>query len=120
MKASLKLRETSQKQNWWQTGFSLVELLAVIVVIGIIVATAVPSLFTVIRAMKLTSAGDTILSRVTQAQQLALTMSSPVELRFYLYLPNDLPGGEKGFRAVQLVDPEYVDPVGGGDCPQSS
>lgn len=113
MKAFFESRYFPQKQIKWREGFSLIELLAVIAVIGIIAASAVPSFFSVIRATKLTSAGDIILSKVTQAQQLALTMSSPVELRFYFYAPSDLPGVEKGFRAVQLIDPEYVEPNGG-------
>ena len=95
-----------------RTGFSLIELLAVIAIIGIMMAAAAPGMFAVIRATKLTSAGDTILSRVAQAQQLALTMSSPVELRFYSYTPGDQPGAEEAIRAVQLVDPEYESVVG--------
>jgi uncharacterized protein (TIGR02596 family) len=100
-------------RSFCRRGFSLIELLAVIAIIGIMMAAAAPGMFAVIRATKLTSAGDTILSRVAQAQQLAQTMSSPVELRFYSYTPGDQPGAEEAIRAVQLVDPESESVEGG-------
>lgn len=114
MQMSFKLRFfQTRPRAFLEAGFSLIELLAVIVIIGIMMAAAAPGMFAVIRATKLTSAGDTILSRVAQAQQLAQTMSSPVELRFYAYKPGDQPGAEEAIRAIQLVDPESKSVVGG-------
>ncbi len=95
-------------------GFSLVEILAVIVVIGLLVSAALPGMFSVLRATKLTSSGEIVLSRIAQAQQLAQTLNSPVELRFYTYTPPDQPGAKGAYRAVQLIDPEYADPTGTG------
>lgn len=87
--------------------FTLVELIAVITIIAIIVAAALPQFFGVLRATKLTSAGDLVLGRVLQAQQTALAMSSPVELRFYEYTPSGEVETRDYVRAMQLVDPEY-------------
>ena len=106
MRISFRPQISSAQPTARREGFSFVEILAVLAVMGLLMAAAAPGLFSVIRATKLTSAGETILGRVAQAQQLAQTLSSPVELRFYSYTPEDEPGAEKAFRAVQLVDPE--------------
>lgn len=64
-------------------GFTLIESLSVVLILGMIVALAAPSMLGAIRASRLTSAGELISGKIIEAQGLAVTFSSDVELRFY-------------------------------------
>lgn len=65
--------------------FTLVETLVVVSIIVLILAMTGPTLLRTMQANKLTSAGDSLLGFITEAQQLSATLNTPVEVRFYKY-----------------------------------
>lgn len=81
------------------------EMLVVVAIISLLAAAAVPQFFSVIKASRLTAAGDALISRIAQAQQTALAQNTQVELRLYEYLDQSALDEESKFKAVQLVDP---------------
>jgi uncharacterized protein (TIGR02596 family) len=91
----------SQKRN----AFTLVEMLTVVGIIALLIALAVPTLVDVIRSTRLSSAGDSLLNRLSLAQQEAIARSKEVEVRFYKYLNtnSDRPS-EELFYAYQVVE----------------
>ncbi len=99
--------------------FTLVEMIVVIGIIAIMVAAIAPGLTDVIRAARLTSAGDQIIGRIALAQQQALSLNSPVEVRFYSYEDLRDGSGRDKIRALQLVellnDAAVTSLVGGGE-----
>jgi uncharacterized protein (TIGR02596 family) len=66
-----------------RSGFTLIELLAVLAIIATISAVIGPAALGVITSTRLAQAGDDILARISQAQQIAMSESRPVEVRFY-------------------------------------
>jgi uncharacterized protein (TIGR02596 family) len=88
--------------------FTLMEMIVVVSIIAILAAAAVPQFFSVMKATRLTAAGDALISRIAQAQQAALALNSQVELRIYMVedQENSAAGnGEKKFQAMQVVNP---------------
>jgi uncharacterized protein (TIGR02596 family) len=63
--------------------FSLIELLAVVVIIGLMFAVVVPSMLSALNATRLTQSGDEVFGMINQAQQLASSKGRPIEVRFY-------------------------------------
>jgi uncharacterized protein (TIGR02596 family) len=86
-------------------GFTLVEMITVIGIIALLVALVTPALIDVIRATRLGSAGDSLINRISLAQQSAISLNTEVELRFYKYVNDDSesPGAER-FYAYQVVE----------------
>ena len=64
-------------------GFSLVEMLTVIAIIGLLAAIVVPAVSTMLEASKLNNAINQIADQITMARQIALAQSRRVEVRFY-------------------------------------
>ena len=64
-------------------GFSLVELLIVVGIIGLIATLAMGGLNNVLRATKLTTAAQLIADQMNVARQTATARNLPVEVRFY-------------------------------------
>lgn len=96
-----------------RAGFTLIESLSVVLILGLVVALAAPTMLGAIRASRLTSAGELISGKIVEAQGLALTFSSDVELRFYKTLPT-LPVDGRSGQFLQLLqwvenDPELTD-----------
>lgn len=85
-------------------GFTLVELIVVVGIMALIIAAVTPGLTEVIRAARLTSAGDQVLGRISLAQQQALALNSPVEIRFYSYEDGQSATGVPAIRGMQLVE----------------
>ncbi len=85
--------------------FTLVELLTVVGIITLLIALATPTLVDVIRSTRLSSAGDSLLNRLSLAQQEAIARSKEVEVRFYKYVNgnSDRPS-ERLFYAYQVVE----------------
>lgn len=63
--------------------FSLIEMLIVVSVVGILLAFAAPQLFSLIQSTSLTSEGTALRNRLSQAQQIALSQNTDVEVRFF-------------------------------------
>jgi uncharacterized protein (TIGR02596 family) len=69
--------------------FTLVEMLTVVGIIALLVALVTPTLVDVIRSTRLNSSGDSLVNRLSLAQQSAVARSSEVEMRFYKYIDPD-------------------------------
>jgi len=66
--------------------FTLIEMISVIGIIALLVALVTPTLLDVIRSTRLSASGDSLVNRLSLAQQSAVSMGSEVEMRFYRYL----------------------------------
>lgn len=84
------------------TGFSLVEMLIVLTVLGVLFAVAAPNLFTLMQASSLSSEGNLVRNKLTQAQQLALAKNTDVEVRFFKMADPSAAELEEEFRAFQF------------------
>jgi uncharacterized protein (TIGR02596 family) len=67
----------------WSNGFTLIELLAVLGIVAIVTGIASTAILGVINSTRLTQAGDELAGLISQAQQIAISESRPVEVRFY-------------------------------------
>jgi len=84
-------------------GFSLIELLVVVTIIVLVMALSTPALTRTMQAGKLSSAGDSLLGIISQAQQYANTYNLPVEIRFFKFSTEmDVPGARQDFRAYMM------------------
>lgn len=81
-------------------GFTLLELLIVIVILGILMTASVPAVDGALRASRLTSTGDNLRNYLANAQQLAITRNIEVEVRIFRSL--DIAAGDTEPRARRL------------------
>lgn len=79
MKSTIKYRQVFCK------AFTLIETLVVVSIIVLILALTGPSLLGTMQASRLSSAGDTVLGLLAEAQQTAMAQNVPVEVRFFKY-----------------------------------
>jgi uncharacterized protein (TIGR02596 family) len=85
--------------------FTLVELLTVVGIVALLIALATPTLVGVIRSTRLSSAGDSLLNRLSLTQQEAIARSKEVEMRFYKYTnPSSERPAQELFYAYQVVE----------------
>lgn len=77
-----KLNSPIGSQRHSKRGFTLTEMVAVLAVIAILVTFAVPTLSDLAQGSKIQQAGDVLSSHLTQAQQEAIKLGVPVEVRF--------------------------------------
>ena len=82
-------------------GFSLLEMLAVILIIGIIAGVLVPAASGIVRGTRLTQATQTIVDELGVARQTAIGKNRLVEVRLYQYADPQTPASSSRFRAVQ-------------------
>jgi uncharacterized protein (TIGR02596 family) len=93
-------------------GFSLLELMVVMLIIGIVAAFVVPAASGILKGSQLVQASQTITDQFSLARQYALSTNHPVELRLIQYADPEVPGevvngnngpGSGNYRAVQIV-----------------
>jgi uncharacterized protein (TIGR02596 family) len=90
--------------------FSLLELLAVIFIIGIVAVFVTPAASTILKGSQLTQAEQILTDQIKLARQMALTKNRSVEVRFIRYGDPEVPGETKSdkakgnFRAVQVFE----------------
>ena len=85
--------------------FSLVEMLVVLGVIALVTAATAPTLFNMMKANRLSAAGEDIVNRISLAQQLAVSRNQEVDLRFYAFEDPEMPGSAAGYRSTLIVAP---------------
>jgi uncharacterized protein (TIGR02596 family) len=95
-------------------GFSLIELMVVVFIIGIIAAFVVPAASTVLRGSQLSQGSQILYDQISLARQYALSKNHPVEVRFIRYADPEVPGEadasgvgtpDKGnYRAIQVLE----------------
>ena len=69
----------------FRSAFTLIETLVVVSIIVLILALTGPSILGTLQGSKLSSAGDTIVGILSEAQQMAQAQNAPVEVRFFKY-----------------------------------
>jgi uncharacterized protein (TIGR02596 family) len=84
------------------SAFSLIELMVVLGVVGLLMAFAAPNLFSLISANTLSGEGTVLRNQLTYAQQIAVSKSSDVEVRFYKASDPDAARPEEMFTAYRL------------------
>lgn len=94
------------------SGFTLIETFTVVGILTLLIALATPSMLNAIRSSRMTAAGEIITGKLVEAQGLALTFSSDVELRFYKAAGTELDDSNAGqyLQLLQLVE-NKVDPA---------
>lgn len=65
------------------TGFTLIEMLVVIVILGALIAVSAPAIDGILQASRLSSAADDVRNFLSSAQQLAVAQNVEVEVRLY-------------------------------------
>lgn len=83
-------------------GFSLIEMLIVLGVVGLLLAFAAPNLFSLINASSLTGEGTLLENQLTLAQQEAVSKSADVEIRFFKLADESAAQVDEAYRAYQL------------------
>ena len=79
----MKLFRTCRQSS--RAAFTLIETLVVVSIIVLILAMTGPSLLGTMQASRLSSAGDTVVGLLAEAQQTAMAQNVPVEVRFFKY-----------------------------------
>jgi uncharacterized protein (TIGR02596 family) len=96
---------TNQFPSFRKRAFSLIEILAVVAILGILMAFVAPAIISSLGASNLNKAGQTIGDQIALARQEALTRNREVQIRFY-YISN---GQDAGWRAIQIWRVESSD-----------
>jgi uncharacterized protein (TIGR02596 family) len=91
-------------------GFSLLELLVVILIIGIIAAFVTPAATTILKGSQLSQAEQILTDQIKLARQQAVTKNHNIEVRFIRYGDPEMPGEKANtpssgfFRAIQVME----------------
>jgi len=93
----MKRRRTGRQHQ----AFTLVEMIAVVAIMAIMIALAVPAFVNILRASNLTNSSALLVDQLTAARQTALSRNRVVEVRFYK-LPGELKGSATAFRAFRI------------------
>lgn len=110
------LLRSNALRRWTIQAFSLIELLVTVAILSIMLALTVPPISQLMRSSGIATAGDQLLTTLSQARQIAASRNRTVEVRFYRYVEsNDPPQGR--FRAVQLF---LIEPSAQGSTTQTA
>jgi uncharacterized protein (TIGR02596 family) len=94
-------------------GFSLLELMVVMLIIGIVAAFVIPASSTILRGSQMVQASQIITDQFSLARQTAISRNHPVEMRLIQYADPEVPGevlngvnlpSNGNFRAIQIVE----------------
>jgi uncharacterized protein (TIGR02596 family) len=91
-------------------GFTVLELLVTVSILGIIAAFAVPAVGSLLKGSGLTQAANILTDEMNHARQHAISKSRVVEVRFYRFADPEVPGEKAGdpgtgrFRAFQFFE----------------
>lgn len=102
-----------------RSGFSLVEMLVVLAVIGALVTFAIPGFIEIAKGSRLKQATDVLRNNIVYAQQLAVKDNKNIVLHFYRYDDRMTPGAEREFRAFQILE-RPAEIVAGGKTGEGS
>jgi uncharacterized protein (TIGR02596 family) len=90
--------------------FSLLELLAVILIIGIVAVFVTPAVATILKGSQVSQAEQILVDQIKNARQSALTKNRSIEVRFIRFGDPEVPGEKKdtpssgAFRAIQILE----------------
>ena len=96
------------------SGFTLMEMLVVVTVIGMLFAFSAPQLFSLLQSSSLSSAGSLVRNKLTQAQQMALSKNIDIEVRFFKFsdeLQAQVDEEIRGFQFFEYNDEGEAVPV---------
>ncbi len=85
-----------------RSAFSLIELMVVLGVVGLLLAFAAPNLLSLISATSLSGEGQVLRNQLTYAQQIAISKSADVEVRFFKMPDFANARTDEAFRGFQL------------------
>jgi len=83
-------------------GFSLIEMMVVLGLVGLLMAFAAPNLFSLISSTSLSGEGTLLRNQLTLAQQTAVSKSADVEIRFFYTDDTSNASNLSLYRAYQL------------------
>jgi uncharacterized protein (TIGR02596 family) len=93
-----------------RSGFTLVELLAVVALIAVVITFAVPAITGIMKGSQMTQGSQLLNDTLLLGRQFAISRNRPIEVRFYRYGDPDTPGEKFDdpsfgkWRAIQLFD----------------
>lgn len=102
-------------------GFSLIELMVVMLIIGIIAGFVVPNVTNILKGSQMTQGSQILYDQISLARQYALSKNHPIEVRFIRYADPEVPGEVTGgvstpsngnYRAIQIFETlDAIDPA---------
>jgi len=103
------MKSRTLSHHFSSKAFTLTEILAVMAVMGIIIAVAIPVVRPMMRASNVNRAATMLIDEFNQARQIALTKNRAVEVRIY-QLPKKT-GGATAYRAFRTFLSDGTDPA---------